>query len=81
MHDGLQALVHDQVKCCLDGAQIARAEPPVQTFQAFMAKHLSHTVETVLVPAVSGGCLCLVKLQSRLDEPDRIGGGRRGYAG
>lgn len=81
MHDSLQALVHDQVKCRLDGAKVASAESLVQTRQALMAKHLPHTVETVLVSAVTGGRLGLVQLQPCLDKPDRIGGSCCGYSG
>lgn len=69
------------MQCCLDGTKVTRAETLVQPAQPFLAEHLSHAVETVLVSATPRSRLRLVQLQSCLDQPDRIGSCRRGYSG
>lgn len=62
MHNTLQPLIKDQVKCGLGGAKVTCTQSPVETPQALISKHLLNAVQTVAVAASSGSGLGTVKL-------------------
>ena len=79
----LQSFIQNQVQRRLDRTEVTCAQSTIQSANAFVPQHLSHTIDAVPVPSfwrlATAGGLRPVELQSSLDEPDRVRGRRRCY--